>query len=295
MSVKFYFNFRKKSGLKSADNLLQKNRLFLEGNNGSIIILIHGLTGTPHEMGFLARFLNNRGYTILCPVLANHGEPIEVLKNTTWQECYQSVREAFIKVDSGKGLIFVSGLSLGALLALLLAEEFPQRVAGVSCLSPTLFYDGWNAPWYQCFLPLAFCTFLKYISYFKEDPPYGIKNERIRKLVHKYYTNARLSDMEGVARYGYPYFPVTLLHQLRLLVKYLTKKLEYINIPVQLIQAEDDDVTSVKNSQFIYDRIKSEIKEIVLLHDSYHIITADQERDKVAQAMEGFFKRIGGI
>ncbi|MDD4980819.1 MAG: alpha/beta fold hydrolase [Candidatus Omnitrophica bacterium] len=294
MSVKFYFNFRKKSGFKSADNLSQKNGIFLEGNNGSTVILIHGLTGTPHEMSFLARFLNSRGYATLCPVLANHGEPMEVLKNTTWQECYQSVREAFMKINSGKGLIFVSGLSLGALLALLLAEEFPQRVAGVSCLSPTLFYDGWNAPWYQCFLPLASHTFLKHFSYFKEDSPYGIKNEQLRKVVHRYYNKARISDMEGVARYGYPYFPVTLLYQLRLLVRHLTKKLGYINAPVQLIQAKNDDVTSVKNSQFIYDKIKSEMKEIVLLHDSYHIITADQERDKVAEAMDSFFKRIGG-
>ena len=51
-------------------------------------------------------------------------------------------------------------------------------------------------------------------------------------------------------------------------------------------------MTSTKNSKFIYDRIKSDIKEIVLLYDSYHIITADQERDKVAAKMDEFFCRI---
>jgi carboxylesterase len=95
-----------------------------------------------------------------------------------------------------------------------------------------------------------------------------------------------------VARYGYPYFPVTLLYQLRLLVKYLTKRLKGINIPVQLIQAKEDDVTSIKNSQFIYEGISSRIKEMILLYDSYHVITADQERDRVVAAMESFFNRI---
>jgi len=292
MSVKIYFNFKKAANLKSGNNLLQKDGFVLKGNTGSTVLLIHGLTGTPHEMNFLARFFNNRGFSVVCPLLANHGWPIEILKNTKWQDCYQSVRDAFVKITPGNGHIFASGLSMGALLALLLAVEFPERIAGVSCLSPTLFYDGWNAPWYQCFLPLAYHTFIKHFFYFKEDAPYGIKNEQIRMLVHKYYSKARISDMEGVARYGYPYFPVTLLHQMHLLVKYLTKRLEDINVPVQLIQAKDDDVTSVKNSQFIYDRIKSEIKEIVLLYNSYHIITADQERDKVAQEMDRFFNHI---
>ena len=60
---------------------------------------------------------------------------------------------------------------------------------------------------------------------------------------------------------------------------------------MQLIQAAEGDITSIKNSQFIYDRIKSDRKELVLLNNSYHVITADQEREKVAQNIDIFFKR----
>jgi alpha-beta hydrolase superfamily lysophospholipase len=38
--------------------------------------------------------------------------------------------------------------------------------------------------------------------------------------------------------------------------------------------------------------VSSTNKELVLLHDSYHVITADRERNKVAQKMEKFFERI---
>ena len=110
--------------------------------------------------------------------------------------------------------------------------------------------------------------------------------------MHRYYDVANLHDVEGVAQYGYPYFPVTLLYELHRLVKHLTKRLPVITTPVQLVQAKDDDMTSVKNSQFIYDRIQSEIKEIVLLEHSYHVITVDQERDLVAQKMGDFFERV---
>ena len=48
-------------------------------------------------------------------------------------------------------------------------------------------------------------------------------------------------------------------------------------------------MSSVRNSQFIYNRVKSNRKELVLLHNSYHIITADQERNAVAMHMQRFF------
>lgn len=268
--------------------------IFLKGHNGSTVILIHGLTGTPNEMKFLANFLNKAGYSVICPRLANHGEPVWVLKKTRWQEFYNSVRNVMMDIEASgtTGPVFASGLSMGALLALLLADEFKGRVRGVSCLAPTLFYDGWNTPLSKVFLPLGYKTFLRHFFYFKEEPPYGIKNEAVRERIHRYYKNAKLDNMEGFAQYGYPYFPVTLLHQLQLLVRHLNKRLPRMNFPVQLIQAKDDDMTSVKNSKHIYDKIGSGTKEMVLLYDSYHVITADQERDVVADKMEKFFDRI---
>ena len=264
------------------------------GDNGRTVVLIHGLTGTPNEMRFLANYLNKKGYTVICPRLANHGESIWVLRDTKWQEFYESVRVLFTRGELANisGPIFTGGLSMGALLALLLADEFKDRVKGVSCLAPTLFYDGWNTPWSRFILPLGYFTPLKYFSYFKEEPPYGIKNEAIQQRIHRYYAKASLKDIGNVEQYGYPYFPVAQLYQLSLLVRHLTKKLNIMRFPVQLVQAKDDDMTSMKNSKFIYERIGSSMKEIVLLYNSYHVVTADQERDIVAAKMGSFFDKI---
>ncbi len=293
MSVVFSLNIKGRRKLAPRDNLSEKNAIALAGDNGCTVILIHGLTGTPNEMKFLATYLNKKGYSVICPRLANHGEPIGVLKNTTWQELYESVREAAkdIVFANSSGMIFVSGLSMGALLALLLADEFKDRIVAASCLAPTLFYDGWNIPLSKYLLPFAY-TPLRHFFYFKEEPPYGIRNVAIQQRIHKYYQNARLEDTENVEQYGYPYFPVTLLHQLTLLVKHITKKLPNMRFPIQLIQAKDDDMTSIKNSKFIYDRVGSETKEMVLLYNSYHVITADQEREIVASKMDKFFGRV---
>ncbi len=290
MAVKFCFRLPRQP---SSSGLTNGAEYKVESSQATVL-LIHGLTGTPIEMKGLANFFYRRGYSVLCPRLAHHGEPLHLLKRAKWQEFYQSAREALLRIPADQK-IFVGGLSMGALLALLLAEEFPERISGVTSLSPTLFYDGWNIPWSHCFLPLAYYTPIRYFAYFKEEPPYGIKNERIRSKVHEYYKNASFADVSGAMQYGYPYFPVTLLCELRLLIRELKKKISRIRTPVQMIQASEDDMTSVKNSQFIYDHVASEQKEIVLLHDSYHVITADQERRTVAQKMNEFFCRIQGV
>jgi len=250
---------------------------------------VHGLTGTPNEMTFLAWYLNSQGYTVSCPRLANHGQPLSILKRTSWQEFYGSVRGAYEQVRSDHDRVYVGGLSMGALLALLLAEEFPSGVSGVSCLSPTLFYDGWNVPWYHFLLPLASRTMLRNFVYFKEESPYGLKNERIREKVRQYYEKADIHDMSDVDRFGYPYFPVRLIAELRELAEHLQARLGRVSCPCQVIQARNDDMSSARNAEFIHDRVSSSRKEIVYLENSYHVITADQERGTVAQRMAEFF------
>jgi carboxylesterase len=296
MSVIFSFRLKELKREKPSKDPAVTEGFSLKGDNGSTIVLTHGMTGTPHEMKFLAGFFHRKGYSVICPRLANHGQSLNILKRSKWQDFYASARKALTESEEWKrqGPVFVSGLSLGSLISLLLADEFPERIKGVSCLAPTLFYDGWNTPGSKLFLPFAYKTWLKHFAYFKEEPPYGIKNEAVQSRVHKYYNNARLDSMDGVAQYGYPYFPVALLHQLQLLVKQVSRRLPRMRVPVQLIQAKDDDMASIRNSKFIYDRAGSEMKEMIMLYDSYHVITADQERDIVAEKMEDFFVRAGG-
>lgn len=295
MALRFFFDT--KEPLKALSSPADDGHIILNGTGTGTLFLIHGLTGTPNEMRYLANFFHKKkGYTVVCPRLANHGAPMSILRKTHWQEFYSSVREAFLQVRHEiDGPVFAAGLSMGALLSLLLAEEFQGQVAGVSCLSPTLFYDGWNIPWISKFvLPLFYATPLKHVAYYKEEPPYGIKNKALQKRIHKYYNNATFQDQQGVAEYGYPYFPMSLLHQLQKLIRHLTGKLPAINVPVQLIQAREDDITSMRNSTFIYESVGSALKEIVMLEDCYHVITADQERSTVARSMDSFFSKIMG-
>ena len=61
-----------------------------------------------------------------------------------------------------------------------------------------------------------------------------------------------------------------------------------ITAPTLILQASEDDFTSVKNSEFVLSRIASADKKLVLLDDSYHVITVDRQRDVVAQELQTF-------
>jgi len=120
MSVQFVFNLKKSKTTQASENGFN-----LKSEGHSTLLLVHGLTGTPNEMKFLGNYFYRRGYTAVCPRLENHGEPIEVLKYTKWEAFYKSVRKAFLELKT-PGPVFTAGLSMGALLSLLLAAEFHQ-------------------------------------------------------------------------------------------------------------------------------------------------------------------------
>jgi len=110
------------------------------------VLLVHGMTGSPYEMRYLARRLHKVGFTVKAPYLAGHGTTLEDIKKTTWQDWYRTVADAFAELRDKHTAVAVSGLCTGAVLSLYLAYEMKGAVAGLSLLSTTLFHDGWTLP-----------------------------------------------------------------------------------------------------------------------------------------------------
>src|SRR5438067_2046379 len=96
------------------------------------VLLVHGITGSPAEMRPLVRKLAGQGFTVSCPQLAGHCSTLAELKRTLWTDWYGSLERALEHLAADCETIFVSGLSMGALLALKLAADHPGRVHGVA-------------------------------------------------------------------------------------------------------------------------------------------------------------------
>ncbi len=56
------------------------------------------------------------------------------------------------------------------------------------------------------------------------------------------------------------------------------------------MHSADDETASPRNAQVVYDGIGAERKRKIMLGDSYHMITIDNERDLVARETIRFFQ-----
>lgn len=258
------------------------------GNTG--VLLVHGITGSPTEMKSLARKLSASGLTVACPQLAGHCSTLTGLKQTRWTDWYATLEASLDFLSSECDTIFVSGLSMGALLALKLAAEHPDRIQGIATLSTTFFYDGWNIPHLKqrFLLPLLIHSPLRYFFSYHEPAPYGIKDDRVRRLIATLYESNSANMPE---KYGYSEFPgVTILETVRL-IRDVKRDLSKIVTPLLIVHSTEDDMASLENAKFLATRVSSRHVETFYLDDTYHVLTLDKRKDDVANKVAEFFLR----
>ena len=105
------------------------------GNTG--ILMIHGFTATTTEVRQISTCLSSFGYTIHAPLLPGHGTTPDDLNSTRYQDWIKEVAQAYHSLKEQCKTIFIAGESMGAILSLHLAENFPE-INGVICYSPAL-------------------------------------------------------------------------------------------------------------------------------------------------------------
>lgn len=260
---------------------------FFEERGDTAILLVHGLTGTPSEMRHFGRQLARKGLTVACPQLAGHCDSVGALKASTWEDWYRTVDETFEALASRYAQVHVAGLSMGALLGLLLAARKKERLAGVTLLSPTFFYDGWNVPkWRQrLLLPLVIYSPLRHIISWEEPPPYGIKDERVRAMVSAVLENR---DSRTADKIGHFKTPASVIRESKRLIRAAKQSLRGVRRPTLVVHSLEDDMASIKNAHFVTRRIASKQVETFFVDDSYHVVTLDKRKDEIAARVAQF-------
>ena len=262
---------------------------YLEGTNGKGVLLVHGLTGAPGEMKFVGKQLHKQGFTVYAPMLAGHCMDEKALVLTRYENWIDSLRTALDRFGPEITEIHAAGICVGGGLALYLAHLHPERLKSVVIYSATLNYDGWSSPWYYALGPygiplVARLPGIRNVGY-KENPPYGVKSDRVR--------HALIGDGSGIegtlAR-----FPLRSLHQNYRLNAALKKALPKMRVPTLLIHAREDDVSHPRNAYKIQ-KHHGGTCDVVLLEDSYHLIHVDQERRKTGQLTGDFFLAQGAV
>ncbi|GAA5103585.1 alpha/beta hydrolase [Wohlfahrtiimonas larvae] len=257
------------------------------------VLLIHGLTGTPNEMRITAKGLNRAGCYVYAMQIAGHCGDEADLNATTYSDWYQSVVDAAQKLKKEVDHLFVGGLSMGAVLALKLAAEEPKMVDGVICYATTFKYDGWSMPFYAKHF-FFLLTWFKRLGIFQdkkfaEEPPYGLKDEKIRQAVSSSMLDGD-SAAAGLANNPYP-----ALAEMLYLSRDVKAKLPKVTAPTLIMHSSNDDIASVKSNAKVIEDNVSGPTTLVLLEDSYHLITIDRERKFVIQQTVEFINETVGV
>ena len=249
------------------------------------VLALHGLLGNPLEMQFLGRRLQRAGYSVVIPLIPGYGYASGQgsYRTTRSEAWYAEVERQFDALRSRYESVAVTGLCIGAVLALRLAMERGDQVAALSLLATTLAYDGWSIPKYRFLLPLAYYTPARYLYSYRERYPYGLKNENLRAWI------AREMQVSSSSAAGASRLSAEGIFQAHRLIRQVRRRLAQVYAPALIVHASEDDVASPASADLVEARIGSAIRKKIILHDSYHIITLDNEKEQVAEATIDFF------
>lgn len=261
--------------------------MYLPGGRSGVL-LIHGLGGTPTELGNVAKALHAAGHTVLCCQLAGHCGSERDLLATGWRDWYASAQAGFERLAYECDSVAVGGLSMGALLALHLAADRGERVRGLLLFGPTLFYDGWAVPWYSFLLRVIVWLPIGRNYRFPEQHPYGVKDERTREAI------ARLMSRRESAAVGLAYTPGRSIRELWRVSAALRPKFSNVVSPALVVHARDDDTASLKNVHVLQRRLTGRV-EVLVLDDSYHLVTIDRQRHLASAAAIRFLAELDCI
>jgi carboxylesterase len=235
---------------------------FLFPGSSPSVLLIHGLTGSPYEMRYVGERLSAIGVRAMGIRLAGHRGPPEELGATGHQQWYESVVDGFERLRAYGDPVVVVGLSLGAVLAARLAEDQGDAVAGLVMLAPAFFL----APTRRIALGAV---------------------SALGNLAHRIYLQGSTSDIHDTGARGiHPgirLMPLSAPLSLIELSSIVRSRIDRISQPTLVMHGRRDHLCPWRrNVNFLVSHIVGGNCKAVVLDDSFHVITVDIEKDRVA-------------
>jgi carboxylesterase len=227
-------------------------------------VLCHGFTSTPQSLRPWAEHLALHGLTVSLPRLPGHGTRWQDCNLTTWQDWYGAVEREFAKLRDRCDHVFAMGLSMGGALALRLAELRGPEVAGLVVVNPfltTLDPRRYAVPLLRWVVP--------------SSP--GI-----------------IGDIKKPAsvELGYDRLPLQAAYSITRAWRDLRADLPKITQPLLLFRSRDDHVVEPASARLVLSRVSSVDVQEVVLDNSYHVATLDNDAERIFAGSLQFVRRL---
>ena len=237
----------------------------------AVLLLVHGLGAHSQRWNFLADFFLQNNISSYAIELRGFGET-EGLKGDleNFNIYYNDIRSlcGIIRRENPDKKIFLSGESMGGLIAFLAAAGEPDLFSGIILLSPVfksrlrmpslsyckIFFSLFYAPKKQFYVPFdsRMCT---------RDTAY-------QKIMDSDSREHRLTTARFLLNIA--------LSQIR--ARYLKNR---VRAPILFLLSGKDELADTRASQLFFQSLKTEDKEVFLYPEMRHALSIELDREKV--------------
>ena len=216
------------------------------------VLFCHGFTGSPWSQLEWARVTADAGYRVALPRLPGHGTSWQEMNLTGWQDWYSTVEREFNELRDQCDQVFVAGLSMGGALALRLAEQYPDDVAGLVLVNPAVL---------------------------------GYRNMIAVPLLQHVVASVGAigSDIAspGVVEHAYERTPLRAAASMMQLWTQVKACLDLVACPLLMFRSVTDHVVPTASKEYILSHVSSEVIIDRVLSRSYHVATMDYEKEAI--------------
>lgn len=231
--------------------------------NGQSVLLIHGYTGSPHDMRYLGLRLQEAGFTVSIPRLPGHGTNRRDFLQTKAQDWLRRSVDAWLDLQLLGLQQSVGGLSMGGIIAAIIGATFtPHKIV---LAAPALMTTNPLLPW----TPL-----LKYF---------------VKEKAHQEVEHFEEEDLNFLSQEYWSVDMVPQAAELYRLLKLGRELLPRILSPTLTIVSEKDKTVPLRVADLIRSTIQSKEKEVLILKESPHVVVNDCEKERVADAIIQWF------
>ena len=228
------------------------------------VLLCHGFTGSPVALRPWADHLVAAGFRVAVPRLPGHGTSWREMNRTRWTDWYACVDRAFIDLRAECEQVFVGGLSMGGGLAIRIAEQHGEAVAGLAVVNPSIS----SADPRMHALPV-----LRHLV-----PSLGAISGDI----------ALPNAVEG----AYDRTPLHAAWSIRHLWRDIQAHLDQVDQPLLIFKSVRDKVVDPSSLALIKKGVRSSDLTVVNLERSYHVATLDYDAELIFTTSSAFFHRL---
>jgi len=240
---------------------------YFPGINGRAVLLVHGWTTTPYELRRLGKYLHQKGYTVLAPLLTGHGTVPADLENVPWEVWSEDVEKAYFELKEKHEKIYVVGTSLGASLASILAGNNPE-VSGLVLMAMP----------YRLRMEKLLWAFARLLLLFKN-------------YNKKYYPPSFGSKAMITRRISYQIYPIKSAFEVYRLVKFSRRVIAKITQPCLILQSSIDHIVAKKSLERIYAKISSKVKQKKYIPEAYHTFISDIKNESIFEEILDFLDK----